>query len=57
MDKSTKLCAKTSNNKQYELKIGNFLVCTYMDFVTMISSLKILLVILNYSSIGYYWLF
>jgi hypothetical protein len=51
------ICGETSNFKQYEVTIGNFFVCTYMDFVTMIASLKILLVTLNYSSIGYCWLF
>jgi hypothetical protein len=30
---------QTSNNKQYEVTIGNFFVCTYMDFVITISNL------------------
>jgi len=32
------LCGKTSNKIQYEVTIGNFSVCTCMDFVIIILS-------------------
>jgi hypothetical protein len=32
------LCGEAINNMQHEMTIGNFLACTCMDFITMISS-------------------
>jgi len=39
MDKSIIFCMVKSKQKKYEVTTGNFLACTCLDFVKMISSL------------------